>query len=303
MSPRLTIGLPFHNSAATLPDAIRSIFAQTFEDWELLLIDDGSTDRSWDIATAVRDSRVRVEADGVHRGLVERLNQASRLARTEYLARMDADDLMHPERLEMQLRYLDAHPGIEVLGTAAFAIDGRHEVTGLRGSAPLDVRPGAVLAAGLFIHPTVCGRTSWFVDHPYDPRYFRAEDHELWCRTCRDTHFAKLDTPLYFYREERVNLASYLSSCRSDRKVFRDCGPVLGGNLRTVRLLCASHLKSLAYRLLTPFGADRFLIRRRATPLDERLARQAQQVIERVRNTDVPGLSSPEARLGDVARG
>src|SRR4030066_138114 len=97
--PLVTVGIPFFNNQDTLPDAIRSIFAQSFQDWELLLLDDGSTDGSLQIAQSIDDPRVRVISDGCNRKLPARLNQIIDLARGQYIARMDADDLCGITRL------------------------------------------------------------------------------------------------------------------------------------------------------------------------------------------------------------
>ena len=102
----VTIGIPFLNARRTLADAVRSVFAQTHGDWELLLVDDGSTDGSSDVVRQLLDPRVRLLADGVTLGLCARLNQIAAAARGAYLARMDADDLMHPERIARQLEHL-----------------------------------------------------------------------------------------------------------------------------------------------------------------------------------------------------
>ena len=98
-TPRLTIGIAFRNPGKHFELALTSVFSQTFTDWELLLIDDGSDDDSLILARGVRDVRVSVIADGLQLGLPARLNQIALLARGECLARMDADDLMHPDRL------------------------------------------------------------------------------------------------------------------------------------------------------------------------------------------------------------
>src|SRR6185295_6713297 len=183
MTPAVSIGLPFHDAAATLPDAIRSIFAQSFEDWELLLVDDGSNDGSLACARSIRDPRVSVHSDGVNRQLSYRLNQIASLARGEYLARMDADDLMHPDRLALQVQRLRERPAIDVLGTAACAIDASARPLGIRGERPPGPSVRSVLHDGGFVHPSVIARAAWFREHPYDPSYVRAEDLELWCRT------------------------------------------------------------------------------------------------------------------------
>ena len=93
-TPLLTVGIPFHNNEKTLLDAIRSIFSQTFQDWELILVDDGSTDDSLKLALSVEDPRVRVlPSDDQNRLLAARLNEITQAARGEFIARMDADDL------------------------------------------------------------------------------------------------------------------------------------------------------------------------------------------------------------------
>src|ERR1044072_1769559 len=102
MPALVTIGIPVCNGRATVADAIRSVFAQSFRQWRLLLVDDGSTDGSLELMRRVGDSRVAVIADGVHRGLVFRLNQMVAMTETPYFARMDCDDMMHPERLQRQ---------------------------------------------------------------------------------------------------------------------------------------------------------------------------------------------------------
>ena len=101
----LTIGLPFFNNDKTLADAVKSILIQSYKDWELILIDDGSTDGSNDIAKkfASIDNRIKLVSDGQNRGLIYRLNQIIDLAKGEYIARMDSDDMMMPGKLAKQM--------------------------------------------------------------------------------------------------------------------------------------------------------------------------------------------------------
>src|SRR4051812_7590490 len=97
--PAASIGIPFMNNERELALAIRSVFAQTFEDWELLLCDDGSTDGSLELARSIEDPRVRVLTDGANRGLPARLNELARASTADIVVRMDADDVMLPTRL------------------------------------------------------------------------------------------------------------------------------------------------------------------------------------------------------------
>ena len=265
----ITVGLPFWNNESTLSAAIRSVLAQTVADWRLLLVNDGSRDASAAIARSFRDPRICLVDDGEHRGLVCRLNQIARLATTPYLARMDADDLMHPRRLEAQLRCLGGIGPPDLVATAAYVIDQHGRLAAVAGAEPLDTTPRHVLVHGLFLHPTVAGRTQWFRENLYDEFYVRAEDHELWVRTCRHSRFAKIPEPLYFYRETRPpDLRKCAASHQTGRQIFRRYGPGIVGTAGTWRLICASWLRDWGLkaasavhgrRLIAPFGSTRNL--------------------------------------------
>jgi glycosyltransferase involved in cell wall biosynthesis len=298
---RVSIGLSFYNNEKTLADAVRSVFAQTFQGWELILVDDGSSDGSLKIAQVLDDPRVHVVRDMVNKGLSFRLNQIATLAGGAYIARMDADDLMHPERLARQVEYLDAHPEVDLIGTGTYTIDSADRPLGLRGVGVFDVRPQVVLSRGLTIHPTVTGRADWFRRNPYDESlaYVRAEDRELWCRTCQSSVFAHLSEPLHFYREEAVvrgkaaaYLRNYLLSCRSDRNILVTYGPSMAGWPRTLLLILKSHLKGATYHLFTALAIQSVLIKKRNIPLSESERLVASKVLNTILQTPVPGLSS-----------
>jgi glycosyltransferase involved in cell wall biosynthesis len=285
----VTIGIPFLNARPTLPDAVRSVLAQTFADWELLLVDDGSSDGSLDWARTIRDERITVVSDGVNRGLVARLNLIAGLARGKYLARMDADDLMHPRRLEEQVRFLEANPRVEVIDTAACTIDEHNAPIGIRGDGPLDCDVRAVLRSGLLIHPAVMGRTSWFRGNPYHARFVWAEDHELWVRTCRRSAFDRLQEPLLFYRESLAgNLGNYLRGARTVRAILRLYGPGTIGYGPTAGLIACSCLKSLTYWTLTKLGRQGRLIRARTRPLSAAESTAAGEALRVILQTRMP---------------
>ncbi len=293
----VSIGIPFLNARRTLADTVRSVFAQTHTDWELILIDDGSTDGSLDVVNRIDDPRVRVYSDGVNRGLCDRLNQIASLAHGKYLARMDADDLMHPERIARQVAFLDANTDVDVVDTATFTVDGDLTPLGIRGEQPLDTSPEAVLTRGLLIHPTMMARADWFRANPYDADYVRAEDRELWCRTCATTKFARLCEPLFFYRESMSgNLRAYLRTAVTVRKILRHYGPDVIGSWRTSLQVGRVHLTSIAYQAATYLGMQNRLIRKRNRPLSESEIRMARDVMAEIVATDVPGLSGSAVR-------
>jgi glycosyltransferase involved in cell wall biosynthesis len=287
----VTIGIPFLNARRSLAVAVRSVFAQTHHDWELLLIDDGSSDGSIDVVRHLDDPRVRLLGDGSNRGLCARLNQIAAMARGTYLARMDADDVMHPERIARQLELLRADPSVDLMDSATFTMDDDLTPVGIRGDRLLDCRAEAVLRDGLLIHPTVMGRAEWFRRHPYDPVFVRAEDRELWIRTCTTTRFARLRRPLFFYREAPAgHLGNYLRTEGTVREILRRYGPPLVGVRHTRLLVMRSHLKSITYRLGTRLGLQGRLIGARNRRLEAAEVGEARRILAAIQATPVAGL-------------
>lgn len=206
-NPLVSIGMPVYNGAGTLVAAIRSIINQTYQNWELLVMDDGSTDGSARVAASFGDPRIRIVEGGDNRGIVFRLNEAVRLAQGDYFARMDADDIAFPQRLERQVSYLDKHSEISLVGAKVLIFSGDGVVMGsvpVRGShEEIVARPwmGFCLA-----HPTWMGHRHWFLTNPYDQSANGAEDQQLLFRTRKMVRFACLQEILLGYREENRTL-------------------------------------------------------------------------------------------------
>lgn len=299
---RVTVEIPFCNNAGTLADTIRSVFAQTFQDWELILIDDGSTDCSLAIAKSVTDPRVRVIENSDNRGVAARLNQMAPLAQGEYVARMDADDVMHPDRLSQQVEYMDSHPEVDVLGTAMYTIDGRNLVSGMRGAGGMTATPADIVRTNL-CHPTVMARAEWFRKNRYDELFLRSQDHELWCRTCLTSRFARLEIPTLFYRENHRNparyLKAYLRSARFNRIIYRAYGPAILGRFATTMLIAQTYAKCATYAIATAVGLQSAMVRkiRRGVTLDDPQLAEAQSVLDETLHVHVPGLD--ELASGD----
>lgn len=131
---KVSVGIPIYNASLYLDDAIKSIMAQTYKKWELILINDGSLDSSLDIAKYYEslDSRIRVISDGENKKLPFRLNQLIYESKGEYIARMDADDVMHPQRLEKQLSFLEENRNYDLVSSGLISIDSQNKVKGFR---------------------------------------------------------------------------------------------------------------------------------------------------------------------------
>ena len=269
-APAVSVGIPVFNNARTVATAVRSVLAQRFADFELVVVDDGSTDGSLEVVRAIDDPRLEVVADGRNLGLVARLNQLTSMSTGRYVARMDADDICHPDRLGRQVEWLDANPAAMVVATAVWIIDEHDNVTGVRHRNPMPAEPGAPLGHGLLVHPTVMARHEFLVANPYDPAYERAEDKELWARTWHPARYGRLTEPLLFYREATVlRPAAYRTGCRSDRRLIRRYGPQLEGRAKTVARLgrsLAVEGATLGLDRVGLFGAVRRL---RNAPLDD----------------------------------
>ena len=255
----VTIGLPFYNAEKYLALAIESVQAQTYTDWDLLLLDDGSTDNSLSIAQsyAQKDSRIKVISDGKNKNLATRLNELPSLAQGLYLARMDADDIMHSARIERQLTVLKAHPEIDVLGTNAYIINDENVVTGTR--YPLTPE-NTLTRVKSFIHPTIIAKKQWFLENPYDTKALRIEDAELWYRTHSKYHFVRLNEPLLFYREVGNNYyKKYFLAQQSKAYIFNKY-PNEGYWKQYFR---SNFLKGIVYRIAHIFGMEQWLVNRR----------------------------------------
>jgi len=210
--PLVSIGMPAFNCEETLAVAIRSILSQTYSNWELLLMEDGSSDRTPAVAKSFSDPRIRAFLGDSHRGIVPRLNQAVAMSRGEYFARMDADDVAYPERLDRQVEYLRQHPEIDLLGSRMLMFKGDGVAVGGRPAPETHEEICCHPSNGFhFAHATWMGRTSWFRSHPYEPNVPRSEDQVLLLRSHATSHFACLPEILYGCREDQLLLRKILT--------------------------------------------------------------------------------------------
>lgn len=207
--PDVSVILPVYNSALYLRGAIDSLLRQTLRDFELLVIDDGSTDDSMRMLHACDDPRIRIIQNPGNMGIPATLNRGLVLARGRYIARMDADDECLPERLALQSAYLDAHSDVGLLGSRVGYLGAwRHTVD----ERLLD--PGACAAYLLFgtpvAHPSVMMRKAVLERHglSYDESFPSAQDYELWSRMADVCRVANLPRVLLRYRMHEANIST-----------------------------------------------------------------------------------------------
>ena len=201
--PRVSIVMAVHNGSAFLAEAVASVLAQTLTEIELVVVDDGSTDASPEILAAVRDSRLRIIRNERNLGLAASLNRGISAAGGPYVARLDADDVCHRDRLRRQAEFLDANARIAILGSAV-RVTGAGTPDGTVWPAPrgpLAVRFASMLRTPFF-HPTVMIRLAALPEGSpaYDERLDAAQDYDLWARALRSLDGANLREALVTYR-------------------------------------------------------------------------------------------------------
>lgn len=200
-APRVSVCIPVFNRAALVGEAIASVLAQDFTDFELLLIDDGSCDGSAALLRGCDDPRVRVVVLSRNRGLPHVRNLALDLARGRYLAWLDSDDVMAPRRLALQTAFLDRNPGIATVGGWV----SRFSAAGGRGRVLRPLDPDQLHAWLMFrsahANTTLMGRLGVLREFGYRDEYPVAEDYELLVRLSRRHRMANLPRVLTCMRE------------------------------------------------------------------------------------------------------
>lgn len=204
----VSVLMPVHNGAAYLDEALSSIRGQSWTDFELIVVDDASTDDSVAIAESCHDQRIRVCRAPARLGICGALNLGLASATGLYVARMDADDRAHPERLTRQVAFLDRNPRVVLCGTWARRFGaGLRDQVDRRPCGAEDIR-AAALFDNPFIHSTVMIRreTLLAANLTYREEYRHAEDYDLWTRLMKIGPTANLPEVLLDYRVHAQNV-------------------------------------------------------------------------------------------------
>jgi hypothetical protein len=197
--PVVSVILPVYNCAPYVKEAIDSILQQTFRDFELIIIDDASTDNTVAEIESIADSRIQLIRKPVNSGYTSSLNKGIEIAKGTYIARMDGDDKALPNRFEQQVALLEKHPDIVVCGGAMQIMGTEERVVQPESHDAINV---GMLAICSMCHPTVMMRTSFIRNsgHAYNPDKEPAEDYDLWVHLLRTGKFYNIQEPLLAYR-------------------------------------------------------------------------------------------------------
>lgn len=260
---KISIGIPFFNAELYLESAIKSVIQQSLKDWELILVDDGSTDNSLDIARsfAQKDARIRVISDSLNKKLPYRLNQIIKESKGEYIARMDADDLIHPDRLKIQLEFLENNKNFDLVSTGIISINDKNQIKGIRKVEEIYSEFSEIKRHYPIVHASILARKTWYSRNNYNTKMPRSQDYELWCRAIskNDLKLAVLPEALYYYREEGLVTAEKLKrSYKDGLNVYKKyC------KKPKLKILISSRIKFYAVDLLDYVGLLQKIIRLR----------------------------------------
>lgn len=206
--PKVTVLMPVYNAADYVKEAIDSILNQTFDDFEFLIFNDGSTDSSADIVKSYKDQRIKFYDYAQNQGIVHHLNYGIEIAKGEYIARMDADDISLPRRFEKQVEFMNTNPNVGVCGTWFKIMDSQNEIRHPADNANIRLALLDYCALG---HPTVMMRKKLVQEAGmrYEPKFCPAEDYWFWVFLSGHCELANLPEILLEYRVHQYQISNY----------------------------------------------------------------------------------------------
>ena len=218
--PLVSIMMPCFNAERTLPMALASLRSQTYENWEALVVDDGSSDRTWDLLQAFGDPRLRLERFDQNQGRGAARQRCLEMAEGSFLTFLDADDWLFPEKLAQQVYLMEQHPELVVLSGACVITDAAGYPVGLTRTG---LEAGEKLSTGLFAHPgppplsfpPCMVRMDAAQAAGLDPEFRRSQDSDFLIRVMLGKRYGVASTPVYAYSQaEAASLSKTLEGYR-----------------------------------------------------------------------------------------
>ncbi len=206
--PKVTVLMSVYNGERYLREAVDSILNQTFKDFEFIIINDGSTDKTQKFLYDYNDPRIKIINNKENIGLTRSLNKGLRAAKGEYIARQDADDISAPERLRTEVNFLEKHKNHAVVGTSVKIIDEDSVIIGLLDRPTKDEQIRKILEIRNCINhgSTMIRRTYLNKVGQYDENMLRSQDYDLWLRVLKKYLLANIPEYLYLWRKHADNI-------------------------------------------------------------------------------------------------
>ncbi len=225
--PRITVLMPVRNAGAFLAEALVSILKQSYGNFRLLIVDDGSTDSTTEIIESATDSRIEKIRFAESKGVVHALNVGLDLADTEFIARMDADDVAAPDRFSQQLTLLTKNPEIGVCGSSIEMFSGHSRCVVTYPETHEEILGNLAMFKRSLCHPSVMMRRSVMNGVKYCDDYAHAEDLHLWHRLISKTQFYNIRKPLLAYRRHTNQVSTRHSNSQVEvtRKLLMETLP------------------------------------------------------------------------------
>ena len=266
-SPIISVVMPVYNASPFLQEAMESVLVQTFEDFEFIIINDGSTDNSLDIIKSFDDSRIVLLNNTDNMGVIYSLNRGLSSARGHYIARFDADDINLKERFSVQHQFLEENPSVMLCGSQAYKIkeNGSSYLINRCLKVPkehINIFFGMMFDCQ-FIHPTVMFRSSILDQvHEYDRDYPHAEDYDFWLRVMERFQVQNLSQCLIYYRVHSSSVSNkFRSNQKSTAKKVRLRASTIFNNTVGLRSkIITTMLASDTTNFLNNFEGDRLAI-------------------------------------------
>lgn len=289
-SPLVTVSSAFYNTGPFMLDMIKSVFSQTFTDWELILLDDGSTDNSLEIARSIDDPRVKVFSNGQNRGRSFSLNRLTELAQGKYIARMDSDDLCCPTRIEKQVNLLEGNTELDAVSTGLIYLDKQdnpigditcpteHEEICAAPWRTLHIAHGPLVAKKEFFH-----KTPYREDIPF------AVDFNLFLRAHSCSRFGNVPEPLYYYRfDTSFHLKKQFTARKYSASFLYDYYRQHRSSIVAFRYAVTQYLKFAATVTLFTVGQREKLMAKRFEPLDDAKLEYYRNELNLIKNYPLP---------------
>jgi len=224
-APKISVLMPVYNGARYLRQAVESILAQNFREFEFVIIDDGSTDSSLEILRSYRDSRIRIARNEINLGLIQTLNKGLDLVRSDLVVRMDADDISVPHRLSHQFEFMSHHPEIGICGGRVMTFGDSLPAVWRPPTDPSQIK-AKLFFENCLAHNTVAIRKSFLsrFSLSYEAGFPHAEDWRLWWQASNYFSIANLTEILVLYRShaESVSASSSLAQYETGKKIIHD---------------------------------------------------------------------------------
>lgn len=291
---QITIGIPFYNCERYLLNTIRSIYAQSFRDWEAIFVDDGSTDASLSIVKSIQDKRIKIYSDGVNLGIGARRKQIVDLTDTKYLAWLDGDDMMHPDRLDIQYAFLESNMNIACVDSSCYIVDPNKRVLRLSNKTEGIVDPSIMAITPQMQNGTILARIEIYKTFNFNPDHRRVEDWDVWIRASKQYSFFHLDDYLGYHLDADIN-----HKPRIDREItepkyllrtYLKHGIRHLGLIRSISLIIRLCMRTIFRITLILLGQHKYLRAARTNTLTAQEKITSEQNIEKILETKVPGI-------------